>query len=247
MLKTIFAITIIGIASSAGAVQLTIAEKLEDIRVSKELIRQAIESQGVQVSSSVPLSQYGAKIRQIAATRFIGSSVDFCLGTITPSTTLSINSIFSSICSPLSATTKFPYANCGGRTHNAVNYTWEGTSCPLVSTTASIYGNARCSTQYDRNHGSDDNLYDAFNSATGLCFRATNGPSNNPGTGRYCWCQLCTDSARTSCGGWVFRKDNGVAGACAADCPRNCGDNAVYGVDTHGIGSRIALCAAPAP
>jgi len=216
---------------------------------SKEQIRQAIETKGILVPTNTPLSQYGAKIGQISAchaTGFVVRSVDFCSSTISSSTALSINSIFSSICSPLSATVKFPYANCGNYTYTANTYIWEGTSCPLVSTTASIYGNARCSTQYDRNHSGTSGLYDAFDSTTGLCFRATNEPSNNPGTGQYCWCQLCTDSSRTLCGGWAFLNDYSPASTCASYCANACGI-LVNGQNNVYRAFRAALCAAPAP
>jgi len=245
MLRVIFAMVAVGLVLPAGAVQLTIAEKLEDIRNSKELIRQAIESQGVQVSSSVPLSQYGAKIRQIAATRFIGSSVDFCRDTMSSSTPLSINSIFSGICSPLSTTSKFPYTNCENYTPDSTGtdtYDWIGSSCPLVSRTATIYGNARCSTQRDT-PGHGGNTSDG--TANGFCFRATNEPSNNPGTGQYCWCQLCTDSAKTSCGGWVFRYVFGSAASCADSCAYRCG--IIFDTSMGSLVYRAALCAAPAP
>jgi len=66
MPKTIFAIIAIGLASPAGAAQLTVAEKLSDIMNSKEQIRQAIESRGVSVPSNTPLSQYAAKIGRIS-------------------------------------------------------------------------------------------------------------------------------------------------------------------------------------
>jgi len=247
MLKTIFAITIIGMASNADAAQLTIAEKLEDIRVSKEQIRQAIESQGVEVPVNVPLSQYEARIRQIAAIGgFIGSSVNFCSSIISSSTALSINSIFNSICSPLSATTKFPYANCGGYTPTSTGtgtYDWTATSCPLVSTTATIYGRARCSTQRDTaGHGFNS----ADHTANGACFRATNGASNNPGTGQHCWCQLCANSSRMSCGGWIYRYEYDAASTCASRCAHDCG-NDIPIVSSYDQVVRVALCAAPAP
>jgi len=248
MLKTIFAIMAVGFASNAGAAQLTIAEKLADIMASKEQIRQAIETKGVSVPSNTPLSQYGAKIGQISAchaTGFVVRSVDFCVKIISSSTVLSINSIFSSICSPLSATAKFPYVNCGGSTpaDGTNTYDWTSTSCPLVSTTATIYGNARCSTQRDTaGHGNTS----TDNTVNGICYRATNEPSNNPGTGVNCWCQLCTNSSKTSCGGWVFLYIANTASVCASQCAYACGFTVA---DTYPNNRtfRAALCAAPAP
>jgi len=418
-LGALFSIIIISIASGAGAAGLTIAEKLEDIINSKEQIRQAIETQGVEVGSGVPLSQYGAKIGEITCdvggfanticatlgpvnpaggtfhsvhpfdsvmtcrytapaksitgcssvqsntvayngtswpdstyaitanagyiiannntasatctscagacttsqsctpvgctvangtcvftnsgtqtrsadcTNSAGNtdtsmtcaawgscsagttktvscdsgytpqnqgtdtavctalSKDFCSVPLSSSTTLSINSIFSSICSPLNATTKFPYAKCGGYTPSSRGtgvYDWTGTSCPLVSTTTTIYGNARCSTQYDRNHGFDPSLYDAYNSSTtGFCFRSqSSAPSNDPGTGQYCWCQLCTSSAKTSCGGWMYQDNYGLAADCTHSCTYACGYY-VADVNTYTRATRSALCAAPTP
>jgi len=239
---------VIGMPLANAAASMSIAEKLSDIMNSKEQIRQAIESQGVQVQADIPLSQYGAKIRQIAAASFVVRSIDFCQNTI-GSATLSIYSSFSSsICSPLSTTVKFPYANCGSRTYDAANYIWEGTSCPLVSGTASVYGKARCSTQHDIDQSSSNTNknHHHYDSTNGFCFRATNEPSSNPGVGQYCWCQLCTDSSRTTCGGWVFYGGISSASNCASDCAIHCG-NYAYNATTDNRAFRSALCAAPAP
>jgi len=93
MLKAIFATIIIGIASNAGAAQLTITEKLADIVNSKETIRQAIESQGVEVGSGVPLSQYSNKISQITCDigGFVGTMCS-TLGSVNPA-----GGVFSSV------------------------------------------------------------------------------------------------------------------------------------------------------
>jgi len=171
---------------------------------------------------------------------FSGSSIDFCSDTIN-SATLSVYSDFSSICSPLSTTAKFPYTFCGGKTYNSATFIWEGTSCPLVSGTTSIYGNARCSTQRDT-AGHGGSLIDS--TANGYCYRATNEPSNDPNVGQYCWCQLCTDANRTTCGGWVFRADRNSASNCVTGCANYCAD--VSETTTYARTFRAALCAAPA-
>ena len=66
MLEAISATIIIGLAFGAGAAELTVAEKLEDIMNSKEQIRRSIEARGISIPSNTPLSQYSAKIDQIA-------------------------------------------------------------------------------------------------------------------------------------------------------------------------------------
>jgi len=125
MLKTIFAIIIIGITSNAGAAQLTIAEKLEDIMNSKEQIRRAIEERGVSVPSNTPLSQYASKIRQ---------------------NVWRAHDSLTNICSAPAVISKFPYLPCSGRQYSATNYTSNGTGCTLPSgSTGNIYGKARCS------------------------------------------------------------------------------------------------------
>ena len=50
----------------AYSVSMSISGQLSDILASKEDIRQAIESQGISVPPSTPLSQYGSKIEQIS-------------------------------------------------------------------------------------------------------------------------------------------------------------------------------------
>jgi len=229
-------------ASGAGAAELTIAEKLQDIMNSKEQIRQAIESQGVSVPSNTPLSQYASKIGSITCDAGgPSSSSDFCAGTINSSTPLSINSIFSSnICSPLGATSKFPFSTCGNYTYDEDSYTWEGTSCPLISGTAKIYGNARCSTQRDTaGHG-----YSEQTENKDYCLRPVSTvPSNDPGTGTHCWCQMCTDSTRTSCGAWVYIF-TASAFTCRIDCADDCGSNAKGHAGYISQAVRAALCAA---
>ena len=241
MLKAIFATIIIGIASGAGAVQLTIAEKLEDIMNSKESIRQAIEAHGVQVPSDTPLSQYSAKIGQILGPSY---STDFCAAN--PSAPVSgsatTHSALSSICSAPSNSSYFPYKNCSGCSPSSKGtgtYDWTGTSCTLTTGSATIYGNGRCSTQSDPNHGG------LSSNSSNYCYRATNAPSNNPGVGTNCWCQLCTDSSKTTCGGWVFQYVYDSASHCANDCAYECGYYVYNTSDAFRRAFRVALCAAP--
>jgi len=93
MPKTIFAVIAIGIALNATAAQLTIAEKLSDIMNSKEQIRQAIESQGVQMPTTVPLSQYSSKIGQITRGAICSATSPSSCGSIANTTSVNENPV----------------------------------------------------------------------------------------------------------------------------------------------------------
>jgi len=189
---------------------------------SKEQIRQAIESLGVSVPSNTPLSQYPAKIRQ-RAWRAHDNLIN--------------------ICSNPANTSYFPYNRCGGRNSNII--TWEGTSCPLASGTATIYGNARCSTQKDVvGWGCGGGVSSA---SSLICSGSDNyrpifsyEPTNDAGSGANCWCQLCTSNSRVSCGGWVFQRAFDLASTCSG----NCADFCAFYCSTYPA-YRIALCAPP--
>jgi len=182
---------------------------------SKEQIRQAIESKGILVPSNTPLSQYAAKIRQ-KEWRAHDNLI--------------------SICSNPGAISYFPNAGCSSYTYTANTYIWEGTSCPLASGTASIYGNARCSNQIDSGYG--------YGSALGRYRSVSYEPTDDRGTGEHCWCQLCTTNGtpRTNCGGWVLLISNGGAAYCLNNCANRCG----YFV-REVPASRLAFCAPPIP
>ena len=179
----------------------------------------------------------------VAAAGVTGTSADYCSKTVNAAT-LSINSILSSICSPLSTTSKFPYKECSGRNYSG--YIWSATSCPLVSTTASVYGNARCSNQHDVDPSSSntDKNYHHYDSTNGYCYRTVDYvPTDNAGSGKNCWCQLCTDITKTTCGGWVFNYVCGSASDCSSSCASDCSayfDN--YG--TKYLAFRFTLCVA---
>jgi len=210
ILATIACLTI-GVPLANAAAQLSIAEKLSDILNSKEQVRQAIESHGVQVPTDTPLSQYPVKIRKIYKV---------------------IHANLTDICSTPANAGYFPYAICGNYTFNAAAYTWEGRSCALASGATTIYGRARCSNQRDYNYNFIDPRSVDYE------------PTDNPSTGLYCWCRLCSDSSRNSCGGWVYYH-NSLGSACSSGCAEKCGDTIASENDNGSHAFGAALCAPP--
>jgi len=166
----------------------------------------------------------------ITITAGFSSSPDFCYRAISSSTALSINSIFSSICSPLSVTSRFPYNFCDTKIFDMNAQTWEATFCPLAAY-VSIYGNSRCSTRNDPGHGWGNGCYRSVSTV----------PPND--AGENCWCQLCTDSTRTNCGAWMFSEESW---SCGSSCANICAYYTLNSGDSlRSRAGRIAMCAAP--
>jgi len=190
MLETIFAIIAIGLASPAGAAQLTIAEKLADIVNSKELIRQAIESQGVEVPSDTPLSQYGIKIGQI--TRDAGGfAATMCasLGSVNPAG----GTFFSVHPFDVITTCRYtaPNKTVGGCSSVAANtVAYNGSSWPAVTYSAL----ANSGYKVENN-----------NTANPTCAQCAAGTSSAGGTS-------------TSCANCVSGTYSGAAAAECSDC-----------------------------
>ena len=172
MLKAIFATIIIGIASGAGAVQLTIAEKLEDIMNSKESIRQAIEAHGVQVPSDTPLSQYSAKIGLITSDAGVFSGATWCatLGSVNPAggTFYSVHPFDSVMTCRYTAPAK---SITGCASVQASNVAYNGSSWPATTYTVSA----------DAGYYIQNN-----NTATATCTQCAAGTSGAGGTATSC-------------------------------------------------------------
>jgi len=208
-----------GMTSANAAAPLSIAEKLSDIMNSKEQIRQAIESHGVQVPVNTPLSQYSYKISQISRT---------------PSNLLDI-------CSAPNDMSRFPYAICGGYSFTEASQIFTASSCPTPTGTKNIYGNSRCSNQDDPGYGWKNNSNYKFRTVP---WEPTN--NRNEANAKHCWCQLCTTNStpRTNCGPWAFHYTETSASMCSGYCAYNCG--AYIGETPIVRALRLALCLMPA-
>ena len=140
----------------------------------------------------------------------------------------------------------FPYKEClGGVVGDNNANTWSGGSCTTQSGATELYGKSRCSSQTDSGYG--------YGFGT---FRSVNyEPTDDKGTtGANCWCQLCSDSTRTSCGAWLFYNTYSSVAECSLYCADYMGG---FGVGcSHGLrftndiygwvrSFRQALCAAP--
>ena len=121
----------------------------------------------------------------------------------------------------------FPANNCNGGNSLACNWggsgpvVWQYSSCPPPSP-VTMYGNSRCSTQ-------------------STPYKIAGVPAGN-GSGSYCWCQLCSNINRTTCGAWVLRAGHPDAGNCNVCCAMVCGP---YSDQDTTLEFRIALCTLP--
>jgi len=142
----------------------------------------------------------------------------------------------SSICSAITATSYLPYAKCGDHYEDGAKQIWEAKSCPLASGTKSVYGNSRCSNQNDPGHG-------FYTNPRTVSWE----PTNNLGSGRYCWCQICTTNAtpRTNCGAWAMFYDYGSASTCSSQCALVCVYDPFYYTYSTSQAVRFALCSVP--
>ena len=158
----------------------------------------------------------------------------------------------SSICSGSGITSYFPYTKClgsdyvyHGSGYNNASDVFEGRRCPTLLGEVTIYGNSKCS---------NDNMPASMKLWSSNPVPVSWEPFAPPNPGGtktpYCWCRLCSDSNRTSCGAWVFRHDAGVESACMNSCAGYCaGLLGGMGCNISDEGFcrayRIALCAAP--
>ena len=72
---------------------------------------------------------------------------------------------------------------------------------------------------------------------------ATNQSGSSPsGSGRYCWCRLCNDSGRSSCGAWRYLYDGDSNSSCSyVNCAANCAEVLMYTIDS--FSKRNSFCA----
>ena len=179
----------------------------------------------------------------ITATAVDGSNV-YGTTSVTVSNANSAANV-ASLCSS-SSSNHFPIKNCGNASGDNSASTWQANSCPISSGDVTLYGKSRCSLQNDPGWGW---------SASPVQFHSVNyEPTDNKGQSgaNYCWCQLCSDSTRTSCGAWVLYYDFGSASECSSNCAYfnsgpyiiSCGSS-VRGFSAGDSTTRSTLCAAP--
>ena len=155
-----------------------------------------------------------------------GTSSASCVLAFTCSAS-SINSSLSSICNSNLICTDGCSGHSGTTGQNA---TFEATSCPSPSP-STVYGQSKCSSQRDTGYG----YWDTPRPISGTPL-STNGES--------CWCRLCTSSARTTCGAWVWDTYYSDAAYCSNNCAQMCGGYvARYGSTMQANQAfRMALC-----
>jgi len=145
------------------------------------------------------------------------------------------------VCSSFTTTSRFPYKGCGAPTTNGSN--WEVAACTLSSGTSPIYGKSVCATNYDSGR---ESIYRPGQVFADICYRPVSStPSGTNGS--YCWCQLCTDANRTTCGYWVYESGWTTNSNCSSSCPDFCGRHASsnYGDAESTRIFNFAICSKP--